>query len=830
MKLRLPLAGLASLLLATAPTLLGAVVKPLNDTPLRVRSVFTAFDNLKHHGDPIAFNHDGGPVKYNGIPTDSHYQGIARTSGAGVPYLFVSGSVKSGDKKGVLLSVRMGSRGTDGERLRSNRLAKDQDMGDTAPPSTDKVAAYREFNWDHPGGMQLCGDILAVPLEGANFDTTVEGRISFFDVSDPESPVELATSITSTAHKMGVAGLTKLPDGHFLVVATWGDNKTVEFYRSSHTNILDPALKWNLHDTWKSDELLGVQDWPTGNTSHQMLNFVLQSDGRLFMLGARNTSAATPVITGKDELYLYEVRGSEAGSSGIQIVQVKQARHLFCKNQETGFANFLAGIGAYVSPTGELIVYATEHYNKGPGSSVRLMEFRNRDIFPNDSPAYLPAAAIASTDYYVEEGSEILLDGSASRPSLARPWIELYDDDNFEGESLVLEYDDRHKDDYQDLRKMSFNDRASSLRYWMPTGWKIQLFDDDNFKTDGGVLTLNGAWGVQSIANLSDSPWKFDNGDLININETRVTSVAMIAPSAEAAAGNPAVNHQWDIVSSGTAAAKMEETGAKPRFLAVDGPGDVVVRLRVSGDSSTDARTTVHVWNATPKFRRISARQPLPLMGRVDLRIQFTDPGTEDRHTIRINWGDNTTTTHELPLRARSLDTLHVYPEGPDPARLFSGSIEISDDDGATVTTPLQFRPWTPMTALLDSDQDGIPDAWELENMGSLAASPIADDDGDGVPLVAEFAAGSDPTVPDARPLRFVREGSRLRLEFKAERGNIDFLGGRKRYYTISRSADFKTWQPVSGATQVTAQDQDVSVQVRMDGGAGFYRLDAEVQ
>ena len=780
MNLRLPLAGLASLLMAAAPALLGAVVKPLNDTPLRVRSVFAAFDNLKHHGEPLAFNHAGGPVKYNGVPTDSHYQGIARTTGAGVPYLFVSGSVKSGDKKGVLLSVRMGSRGTDGERLRSNRLAKDQDMGDTAPPSTDKVAAYREFNWDHPGGMQVCGDILAVPLEGANFDTTVEGRISFFDVSDPESPVELATSITSTSHKMGVAGLTKLPDGHFLVVATWGDNKTVEFYRSSRTNILDPALKWKLHDTWKSDELVGVQDWPTGNTSHQMLNFVLQSDGRLFMLGARNTSAATPVITGKDELYLYEVRGSEAGSSGIQIVQVKQARHLFCKNQETGFADFLAGIGTYVTPTGELIVYATEHYNKGPGSSVRLMEFRNRDIFPNDSPAYLPTAVIASTDYYVEEGSEILLDGSASRPSLVRPWIELY--------------------------------------------------DDDNFKTGGGVLTLNGAWGVQSIANLSDSPWKFANRDLININETRVTSIAMIAPSPEAAAGNPVVRHQWDVVSSGTATVKLEETGATPRLLAVDGPGDVVVRLRVAGEGAPDARTTVHVSNATPKFRRIQARQATPLMGRVDLRIQFTDPGTEDRHTIRINWGDGITTAHELPLRERALDTFHVYPEGPDPERLFTGWIEVADDDNATVRTPLQFRPWIPMTALLDSDRDGIPDAWELENVGSLAAVPTADDGGDGVPLVAEFAAGSDPTVPDARPLRVLRDGSRLRIEFKADRGNIDWLGGRKRYYTISRSADLKTWQPVAGATQITAQDQDVSVQVRMDEAAGFYRLDAEVQ
>ena len=35
----------------------------------------------------------------------------------------------------------------------------------------------------------------------------------------------------------------------------------------------------------------------------------------------------------------------------------------------------------YVSPTGELIMYATEHYADGPGNTVQFAEYRHIDVF-----------------------------------------------------------------------------------------------------------------------------------------------------------------------------------------------------------------------------------------------------------------------------------------------------------------------------------------------------------------------------------------------------------------------------------------------------------------
>lgn len=53
--------------------------------------------------------------------------------------------------------------------------------------------------------------------------------------------------------------------------------------------------------------------------------------------------------------------------------------------------------------------------------------------------------------------------------------------------------------------------------------------------------------------------------------------------------------------------------------------------------------------------------------------------------------------------------------------------------------------------ALVDSDNDGLADAWEIQNFGSLSAGPNQDPDGDGVSNLNEYRAGTNPNDPASR-------------------------------------------------------------------------------
>ncbi|MBT4817710.1 MAG: hypothetical protein HON70_18535, partial [Lentisphaerae bacterium] len=53
------------------------------------------------------------------------------------------------------------------------------------------------------------------------------------------------------------------------------------------------------------------------------------------------------------------------------------------------------------------------------------------------------------------------------------------------------------------------------------------------------------------------------------------------------------------------------------------------------------------------------------------------------------------------------------------------------------------------ISGLEDSDQDRIPDRWELLYIGDLSHTGTEDDDGDGLTDLYEYLAGTDPTDPD---------------------------------------------------------------------------------
>lgn len=144
--------------------------------PVFLDDVEAQFGALSIRPDGLAFDIGTSPDPR----LCKHYQGLARVNGPdGAPYLLVSrsgnqpggfGSIScpfEDDDPGNLLVVRLGSRDTDGERLRSNRFRRgwpingdpDVPIGSTPPDERDRVVNTIFFDggawpdYAHPGGM-----------------------------------------------------------------------------------------------------------------------------------------------------------------------------------------------------------------------------------------------------------------------------------------------------------------------------------------------------------------------------------------------------------------------------------------------------------------------------------------------------------------------------------------------------------------------------------------------------------------------------------------------------------------------------------------------------
>jgi hypothetical protein len=615
-----------------------------------------------------------------------HYQGIARVDAPdGTPYFIVTRSGNTPDLgldvwdssdaacddsdgesgKGTLIAVRMGSRDTNGERLRSNRLAHGLTITSTPPDASDTAVMHFQFdgrfglpNYGHPGGMQVVGHVLAVALEHSYDPVFPRSAVAFFDVSNPEFPV--LQSVFSTEREMrgktGAVGVTPLPNDRYLMVAAGAGGEEFFFYRSTGTDLNSRHLSW---------EFLGTAPGPSVKDPHQTLQFLRGGrsvDGPLYLAGARGKFGKD-----RDALDLYQVTcDTEDCNPGEQIhlsvvvqgqsvdpyptIGIGQAR----------LANLAAASTFYVSPSGELIFYATEHDNDGPGGTVKMGEWRHREIVREHSPTTSPTAAVGGP-YTVDEGSTVHLSGLA-RPPITKAWIQLYSDTGFRGYSLVVDHDDRHADNFRTLEQLDptppswagFANNAASWRWFAPSGCSIRAMD----RTVGQYRperTLTGGQGAdRDLKRVPDDP------GLANMFQV----VDGVFFDCDQYYDGPFDLH-WDLDRNGTFTA----TGNAVTFDAVgpiDGPATLTIPVEARhplGGARGRATATVAVRNVAPRVTRfdisdgtgrlLNASQfpgmqtPLVVTNLpVFVEADFVDRGVTDHQTAMIEWGDGSVDLH----------------------------------------------------------------------------------------------------------------------------------------------------------------------------------------
>jgi hypothetical protein len=96
----------------------------------------------------------------------------------------------------------------------------------------------------------------------------------------------------------------------------------------------------------------------------------------------------------------------------------------------------------------------------------------------------------------------------SSSAAFVDAWVELYDDTGFADRRLTIHYGVDHynyNDVYSDDRRKGFGDKASSVRYNIPVGYRMVLYDDSGYRDSQFPLIGTGKLEeISSLGSFSD--------------------------------------------------------------------------------------------------------------------------------------------------------------------------------------------------------------------------------------------------------------------------------------------------------------------------------------
>jgi hypothetical protein len=326
-------------------------------------------------------------------------------------------------------------------------LKKGADTEDTYPPDTDtwdySIRFDGSFQIDgvtlpayvHPGGMAIVDDILFVPLDTPASDGDPTGQILLFDLaSAPARPIPIQA--IELDHQIDNLAVTEHGDDAYLVWTNGGGGDVTKFYTTNTSDLRDPALGLLWKQDWIPNIDLQNGNWPGDSPSvpecaHQSSTFLRDANGSLFMIAMRHGDrlsggaiCGSPSV-GNDNADLYKVEIQDGRFTLIEKVK----RNLHCVYDGGGgpvdmrICNFGAASTAYVTPSGELILYSIPHDDEDgfDPDIVRMGEFRHQDVNRFGTCTW----------------------GTA--------WAELYDNDHFRDRSIMFDWEDRNKDDFHNF-------------------------------------------------------------------------------------------------------------------------------------------------------------------------------------------------------------------------------------------------------------------------------------------------------------------------------------------------------------------------------------------
>jgi Bacterial TSP3 repeat len=134
--------------------------------------------------------------------------------------------------------------------------------------------------------------------------------------------------------------------------------------------------------------------------------------------------------------------------------------------------------------------------------------------------------------------------------------------------------------------------------------------------------------------------------------------------------------------------------------------------------------------------------------------------------------------------------------------------------------------------AAVDSDGDGLPDAWELQQFTNLGQTP-GSINANGMTALQNFIAGTDPNDPRSGfKLTIARTNNQKRVSFQAVRAEGPGYDGMTRLYTLESSPVLAggSWSGVPSFTNISGDNQTVDYVASGTGGPVFFRGEITLQ